>query len=122
MVGFDENLLKELEAEQNQTPAQPDREIRIQIDRTINTKFFYYDIDHGIYNADTPNATEKDRIRKVFFDLNHDIRNESKIEMIRASIIYAKKGVPVKAGSARNFAELEELADKMREYISGETN
>ena len=122
MVGFDENLLKELEAEQKQNTAQPEREIRIQIDRISNTKFFYYDIDHKIYDIDALNPTDKDRIKKVFLDLNQDIKSESKIEMNRASIIYVKKGVPVKAGSVNNFAELERLAEKMKDYILREMN
>lgn len=122
MIGFDENLLKEIEAEQNRNMAQPDREIRIQIDRTPTTKFFYYEIDHKIYDADTPSQTDQDRIEKVFIDLNQDVKGESKIDMTRASIIYAKKGVPVKAGSANNFAELERLAEKMKDYILREKN
>ena len=88
--------------------------IQIKIERIDETKYLFYDFTHPIYNAS---------MTAVFQDIRKDLRSEFKLDIETATVVfYDEDGRIVKASRAENHAELQDLVQKIENFIKNEKN
>ena len=88
--------------------------IQIKIERIDETKYLFYDFTHPIYNAS---------MTAVFQDIRKDLRSEFKLDIETTTVIfYDEDGRIAKASRAENHAELQDLVQKIENFIKNEKN
>lgn len=88
--------------------------IQIKIERIDETKYLFYDFTHPIYNAS---------MTAVFQDIRKDLRSEFKLDIETATVVfYDEDGRIAKASRAENHAELQDLVQKIENFIKNEKN
>lgn len=88
--------------------------IQIKIERIDETKYLFYEFTHPIYNSS---------MTAVFQDIRKDLRSEFKLDIETATVVfYDEDGRIAKASRAENHAELQDLVQKIENFIKNEKN